>query len=538
MAQLDLKVLVQTKGEQELDRVANKMSKIQKGLVIGGAMVGAVAVAGLADAAKALIEIERLNAQTAAVIRSTGGAANVSLEQIEGLAEGLERTTTVEREVTQEAANMLLTFTRVRNEAGKGNDVFDQTTKAALNMSVALGTDAKSAAMQLGKALQDPAEGLSKLARAGIQFSTQQKRMIRELQESGDLLGAQKIILAELETQFGGSAEAFADTTAGKIQRFQNDVGNMFESIVLGAAKVADALGDAGQDVAGLFAEPVTDSMVQVNNAVAANMGGVVETMQSASARIREDWEGTAEYIPLAIAGRWADTRAAAFQLAVEHAKGVLDGQNQVKVAFEALTQLQEEEQTKAQRIAYLQGVLSSTQLAAGLKDPRAGVSAAARALKGQLTAELAALGVDAYNYGLNITKRLSAGMLAEGWRLVGASETLAKQAGSRIHFSSPPPGPLHDIDEWGSHLAERYAASMLRGTGAVAAASESLAGSVTRPGLIGGTLAGAGSASVGPVTNIYLTVEGDLRAKTPEEVIGTLQRLAPLVDGKLAPGW
>jgi hypothetical protein len=39
-------------------------------------------------------------------------------------------------------------------------------------------------------------------------------------------------------------------------------------------------------------------------------------------------------------------------------------------------------------------------------------------------------------------------------------------------------------------------------------------------------------------VTNIYLTVEGDLRAKTPEEVIGTLQRLAPLVDGKLAPGW
>jgi hypothetical protein len=456
MAQLDLKVLVQTKGEQELDRVANKMSKIQKGLVIGGAMVGAVAVAGLADAAKALIEIERLNAQTAAVIRSTGGAANVSLEQIEGLAEGLERTTTVEREVTQEAANMLLTFTRVRNEAGKGNDVFDQTTKAALNMSVALGTDAKSAAMQLGKALQDPAEGLSKLARAGIQFSTQQKRMIRELQESGDLLGAQKIILAELETQFGGSAEAFADTTAGKIQRFQNDVGNMFESIVLGAAKVADALGDAGQDVAGLFAEPVTDSMVQVNNAVAANMGGVVETMQSASARIREDWEGTAEYIPLAIAGRWADTRAAAFQLAVEHAKGVLDGQNQVKVAFEALTQLQEEEQTKAQRIAYLQGVLSSTPLAAGLKDPRAGVSAAARALKGQLTAELAALGVDAYNYGLNITKRLSAGMLAEGWRLVGASETLAKQAGSRIHFSSPPPGPLHDIDEWGSHLAEQ----------------------------------------------------------------------------------
>ena len=42
--------------------------------------------------------------------------------------------------------NLLLTFTNIRNEAGKGNDIFNQATTATLDMSVALGTDMTSAA--------------------------------------------------------------------------------------------------------------------------------------------------------------------------------------------------------------------------------------------------------------------------------------------------------------------------------------------------------------------------------------------------------
>jgi phage-related protein len=37
--------------------------------------------------------------------------------------------------------------------------------------------------------------------------------------ESGDLLGAQKIILGEVETQVGGAAKAFGETTAGQLER-------------------------------------------------------------------------------------------------------------------------------------------------------------------------------------------------------------------------------------------------------------------------------------------------------------------------------
>ena len=47
--------------------------------------------------------------------------------------------TGVDDEAIPSGENLLLTFTNIRNEAGKGNDVFDQATTATLDLSVALG---------------------------------------------------------------------------------------------------------------------------------------------------------------------------------------------------------------------------------------------------------------------------------------------------------------------------------------------------------------------------------------------------------------
>ena len=44
----------------------------------------------------------------------------------------------VDDEVIAAGQNMLLTFKNVRNEVGKGNDIFNQTTKVALDMTAAL----------------------------------------------------------------------------------------------------------------------------------------------------------------------------------------------------------------------------------------------------------------------------------------------------------------------------------------------------------------------------------------------------------------
>jgi hypothetical protein len=77
-------------------------------------------------------------------------------------------------------------------------------------MAAVLGTDAKGSAIQLGKALENPIKGVNALARAGTTFTDQQKEQIRVLVESGQMLAAQTLILDEVESQYGGAAEAAA----------------------------------------------------------------------------------------------------------------------------------------------------------------------------------------------------------------------------------------------------------------------------------------------------------------------------------------
>jgi hypothetical protein len=95
-----------------------------------------------------------------------------------------------------------------------------------------MGTDASSGAIQLGKALNDPTAGISALTRVGVTFSDEQKAMIKRLQETGDMAGAQKIILAELNSEFGGSGAAYAQTYAGKLELMKHSFGTMSESIL------------------------------------------------------------------------------------------------------------------------------------------------------------------------------------------------------------------------------------------------------------------------------------------------------------------
>lgn len=211
------------------DNVGRSMQNIGRSMTM---FVTLPIVAGVGLVVRSLAEKEKVLAQTAAVIQSTGGVANVTATQVRGLADSIERLTGIDDDLIMSAQNVLLTFTRVRNEVGAGNDIFDQATLAAVNLSTALGTDLQSAVIMIGKALNDPIAGITAMTRAGIQFTAQQKEQIKALVEAGDLLGAQKIILAELEVQFGGSAEAAGNTFAGSIEKAKRALEGTAESIV------------------------------------------------------------------------------------------------------------------------------------------------------------------------------------------------------------------------------------------------------------------------------------------------------------------
>jgi hypothetical protein len=190
-----------------------------KGLAGMGAAIGGVfAVNKIVDFGKASVaearESQKVNAITAQVIKSTGGAADVTAKQVGNLATSISNKTGIDDEAVQSASNLLLTFKNLRNETGKGNDIFNQATQAATDMGAALGKDPKGAAIQLGKALNDPTKGITALSRAGVTFNATQTASIKKMQASGNTLGAQKIIMKELKSEFGGAAAASA--TAGE----------------------------------------------------------------------------------------------------------------------------------------------------------------------------------------------------------------------------------------------------------------------------------------------------------------------------------
>lgn len=166
-------------------------------------------------------------AQTNAVLKSTGDVAGVTADKVDQLADSLLRQSGIDDEAIRGMENLLLTFTNVRDVAGEGNDIFDQATQATLDMSVAMGEDLNAAAIRVGKALQDPIAGMTALRRVGVQFTADQKEQVIALVNSGKTLEAQKLILAELNREFGGSAKAAGETMPGAIGKLQQTLRNL-----------------------------------------------------------------------------------------------------------------------------------------------------------------------------------------------------------------------------------------------------------------------------------------------------------------------
>ena len=210
---------------------ATEKLRSQMGVASGSFAVTTTAAVALGAAVRAsfqeLFAAQKVTAQTEAALRSTGYAAGVTAEDIDKLGTSLLQLSGVDDELIKSSANLLLTFTRVRNEAGAGNDIFNQATAAALDMSVAMGTDLQSAALRLGKALNDPVRGITALRRVGVQFTDAQQAQIAALVKTGDTLEAQKIILRELQTEFGGSAKAAGDTLPGQLNKARESARNL-----------------------------------------------------------------------------------------------------------------------------------------------------------------------------------------------------------------------------------------------------------------------------------------------------------------------
>lgn len=245
------------------------------------------------DSIKEATEFQNVFAQTQAVIESTGMAAGFTAEEMANLASDLSAANGMSLfsdDAILSAQNVLATFKEIKGVK------FEEATSAILDMSQAMGMDLQSTTVQVGKALNDPIAGIGALSRVGVQFTEDQKAMIKGMVEAGDVAGAQALILGELNSQFGGSAAAAVNTYAGQMKVLEEQMNDAKQTVGEALLPILQELGrfavayivPAVQDMATAFKAWI-DSVdwVGLQSLFESVFGGIGDAVMSV------DWDAT-----------------------------------------------------------------------------------------------------------------------------------------------------------------------------------------------------------------------------------------------------
>lgn len=207
-------------------------NKMMAGGAIATATITAPLIAFAAASREAALESRAATGQVQASLTDMGDKSGRTLEQLKAQASALQGTSLYDDDdIMREMTANLLTFGKV------SGTVFDRAQRVGVGMSAKLGQSLQSSGMQLGKALNNPIKGVGALAKVGINFDDSQKAMIATMVKSGNVAGAQGIILNELESQFGSAAQAARDAKPGQDtvdqwRDFQETVGEMVLNVL------------------------------------------------------------------------------------------------------------------------------------------------------------------------------------------------------------------------------------------------------------------------------------------------------------------
>ena len=198
-----------------------------------GLMTVRTAVRTLSDSisfAREQVEVQRI---LASQIQTTGMAAGFTAEQFANIATELQSISNYgDEDILKNVTIPLTTFKQISGQ------VFTDAQQAILDMATAMNMDLRSAAIMVGKALNDPVRGMNAMTRAGVSFTEAERNMITDMVETNRTLDAQKTILSALQGQFGGAAQAGVNSST----QLKNAWGDFLEEIGKNTLPVLDAV--------------------------------------------------------------------------------------------------------------------------------------------------------------------------------------------------------------------------------------------------------------------------------------------------------
>lgn len=246
-------------GQQAGGAMAHEMgASLRRGFTQVGIAAAAVAGAGLlvsrfAEAAEQAAAADRRIDAVASSMGLVGGQYVLATARVKEYAAEVSRSLAVDDETVKTVQTKLMTFRALGETMNVTGGAFDRATRAAFDLAALGFGSAETNAVQLGKALQDPIKGLTALARAGVTFTEAEKAAIAEMVKMGQVGKAQEAILAAIEGQVKGAAEA----SVTGAQRMARAWGEVEESLGSALAPAMGALADATEvledKVSGLF---------------------------------------------------------------------------------------------------------------------------------------------------------------------------------------------------------------------------------------------------------------------------------------------
>lgn len=178
--------------------------------------IGLSIIAPLGLAVNAAEESEIAFKRLSSTFKTMGETDDRAATSAANYASELQTRIGVEDEEIQMVQSKIASFRKVSDETARMSGIFDRATEAAFDLAAGGFGEASGNAVQLGKALQNPAIGATALAKAGA-LNKSDIPLIKQIQATRGLGAAQEYVLKAVERQVKGQAANTA-TAASKMK--------------------------------------------------------------------------------------------------------------------------------------------------------------------------------------------------------------------------------------------------------------------------------------------------------------------------------
>lgn len=227
------------------ERMERVLTRVKYAAAAAGAAIGAALVAALKQSVTLAAQAEQSHLRLEAVLKATGYAAGLTKGELDAMAESMKVRLGIDDDALRDAMAVLLRFRNVSRQS------FGEALEVAANLAAVMRTDLQSAVLQLGKALEDPEQGLTALSRSGVSFSDTQRGLIKQMVETGRQGEAITLILKTMKEQ---GLDGVAQSMNQGLTKATRDLGHAWDDLLKALGKT-ETVGGQVQQKLGLLSD-------------------------------------------------------------------------------------------------------------------------------------------------------------------------------------------------------------------------------------------------------------------------------------------